>query len=181
MNSRLVLLKLHVKLIFCHISHNGILFAVSFRAVNFWIQEFKSCPESLVAFLIMEPSVLFHSKLWMLNWWTNWIFCLISHNGIFIKSYLSAWIPGGFVWIFDLYEFQYGYEFKSCPFKVRCQIESFVTYLTMESCLLFHSKLWIFKKNSSLVFKSQCQIESLFTYLTMKSCMLFHSKQWYFY
>ena len=89
----------------------------------------------------MEPSVLFHSKLWMLNWWTNWIFCLISHNGIFIKSYLSAWIPGGFVWIFDLYEFQYGYEFKSCPFKVRCQIESFVTYLTMEFCLQFLSKL----------------------------------------
>ena len=97
--------------------------------------------ESLVAFLIMEPSVLFHSKLWMLNWWTNWIFCLISHNGIFIKSYLSAWIPGGFVWIFDLYGFHYGYEFKSCPFKVRCQIESFVTYLTMQFCFLFHSKL----------------------------------------
>ena len=71
MNSSLVLLQLGVKLIFCHISHNGILFAVSFRTVNFWIQEFKSCPESLVAFLIMEPSVLFHSKLWMLNWWTN--------------------------------------------------------------------------------------------------------------
>ena len=86
MNSSLVLLKLDVKLIFCHISHNGILFAVSFRAVNFWIQEFKSCPESLVAFLIMEPSVLFHSKLWMLNWWANWISCLISTMEFSLKA-----------------------------------------------------------------------------------------------
>ena len=87
--------------------------------MNVW-SEFKSC-----------------FKIWM----SNWIFCLISRNRIFIKSYLSVWISGGFVWIFDLYVFQYGYEFKSCPFKVRCQIESFVTYLTMEFCLLFHSKL----------------------------------------
>ena len=41
MNSSLVLLKLDVKLIFCHISHNVILFAVSFKAnqvLSFQIQ-----------------------------------------------------------------------------------------------------------------------------------------------
>ena len=170
-----------------HISH-GILFAVSFRAVNFW-QEFKSCPESLVAFLIMEPSVLFHSKLWMLNWWTNWIFCLISPNGIFIKSYCQHGflvdLYGSLIcmnldmnsslvllkldvklnllshisqWNFVCNFIQSCLPLKSCHFKSRCPIEAFVAYLKMKSCLLFHLKLWIFLKNSSLVFKSRCQI-----------------------
>ena len=87
--------------------------------MDFWY-EFKSCPfqtscqtESLVAYLTMEPCVLFHDmnfwsefkscfKIWM----SNWIFCLISHNGMFIQSFLSEWISGGFVRIFDLYRFQ---------------------------------------------------------------------------
>ena len=56
----------------------------------------------------------------------------------------------------------------SCPFKTSCQTESHVAYISMEPCGLFHSKLWIFYHNSSLVFKSLCQIESFVSYRTME-------------
>ena len=138
--------------------------------MDFWY-EFKSCPfqtscqtESLVAYLTMEPCVLFHDmnfwsefkscfKIWM----SNWIFCLISHNGMFIQSFLSVWISGGFVWIFDLYRFHHGYEFKSCPFKV---LLSFVNLLSRFSqwnfvCCFIQSYLPL----KTCPFKSRCEIE----------------------
>ena len=49
-------------------------------------------------------------------------------------------------------------------FKSRCEIESFVTYLTMKSCWLFYSKLRFLYKNSSLVVKSRC--ENLFSHIS---------------
>ena len=107
-------------------------------------------------------------KIWM----SNWIFCLISHNRIFIKSYLSVWISGGFVWIFDLYVFQYGYEFKSCPFKVRCQINllSHISQWTLFAVSFRVVNFWIQE------FKS-CP-ESLVAFLIMEPSVLFHSKLW---
>ena len=83
------------------------------------LSEFKSC-----------------IKIWM----SNWIFCLIFHNGMFIQSLLSVLISGGFVWIFNLYRFHHGYEFKSCPFKV---LLSFVNLLSHISQWKFHSKLLV--------------------------------------
>ena len=119
--------------------------------MNFW-SEFKSC-----------------FKIWM----SNWIFCLISHNGMFIQSFLSVWISGGFVWIFDLYRFHHGYEFKSCPFKV---LLSFVNLLSrisqwnfvccfIQSCEFLNSRI------------KSCP-ESLVAFLIMEPSVLFHSKLW---
>ena len=67
-----------------------------------------------------------------------------------------------------LFRMDFWYEFKSCPFQTSCQTESLVAYLTMEPCVLFHPKIWIFDQNSSLVLKSGCQIESFVSYRTME-------------
>ena len=52
-------------------------------------------------------------------------------------------------------------------FKSRCEIESFVTYLTMKSGWLFYSKLRFLYKNSSL-----------FSNLDVKLILLSHISQW---
>ena len=154
--------------IFCHISNNGIFVCSS---IQYTLQNghnyLTSCQtESLVAYLIMEPWVLFHSKLWMLNWWTNWIFCLISHNGIFIKSYLSAWISGGFVWIFDQYGFQYRYEFKSCPFKVRL-MSSWIFCHISHNAILF-----------AVSFKATCHSSFVLSNPDVQLKLFLHISKW---
>ena len=73
------------------------------------------------------------------------------------------------------------YKNSRLVFKSRCEIESFVTYLTMKSCWLFYSKLRFLYKNSSLFSNlDACQIDSFVTYLRMESCLLFHSNLWFF-
>ena len=95
-----------------------------------------------------------------------------------LLSHISQWnLVCSFI---QSYEFLIRIQDLFSNLDSRRQIESFVTYLTWEFCLLFHSKLSVFDKNSRLVFKSRCQIESFFTHLTMESCLLLHSKLWIF-
>ena len=79
---------------------------------------------------------------------------LLSHisqwNIVF--SFIQSYLP---VWIFN----------NNLKVKSMCQIQSFVTYLTMESCLLFHSKL---------------RIHVLFSNPDVKLDLLSHIQQWNF-
>ena len=110
--------------IFCHISSNGILLALSFKAKN-------SC---LVFKSKRQIGSLSH----------------ISNNWIFVCSSI-------------LYTLQNGQKYLTS-----CQTESLVAYLIMEPWVLFHSKLWMFDQNSSLVLKSGCLIESFVSCLTIE-------------
>ena len=120
----------------------------------------------------MESCLLFHSKLRFLDKNSSLVFK--SRCQIESFSYISQWnLVCTFI---QSYEFLIRIQDMFSNLDSRRQIESFVTYLTWEFCLLFHSKLSVFDKNSRLVFKSRCQIESFFTHLTMESCLLLHSK-----
>ena len=112
--------------------------------MNVW-SEFKSC-----------------FKIWM----ANWIFCLISHNRIFIKSYLSVWISGGFVWIFDLLSHIAQWNFHS---ELLISMDLYGSLISMDFSTDMNSSLVLLKLD-------WCQVESFVTYLTMQFCLLFHSK-----
>ena len=61
---------------------------------------------------------------------SNWTFCHRQHTWILFALWFKTTLQSDFVVIF-----------MSCTFKSRCQLESFVTGHTHESCLLFDSRL----------------------------------------
>ena len=81
----------------------------------------------------------------------------------------------GFVWIFDQYGFQYGYEFKSCYSDVKLNLLSHISQCNFVCCFI-QSYLPL----KFCPFKSRCPIETFPAYLKMKYCLLFHLKLWIF-
>ena len=129
--------------IFCHISNNGIFVCSSILYTLQNGQKYlTSCQtESLVAYLTMEPSVLFHPKIWIIDQNSS----LVLKSGCQIESFVSyrtmefsfrATYQYGFVWIFDQYGFQYGYEFKSCYSDVKLNLLSHISQCNFVCCFI---------------------------------------------
>ena len=128
----------------------------------------------------MEPCGLFHSKLWFFYHNSSLVFkslCQIESFASYCTMEFSfrATYQYEFVWIFDQYGFQYGYEFKSCYSDVKLNLLSHISQCNFVCCFI-QSYLPL----KFCPFKSRCPIETFPAYLKMKSCLLFHLKLWIF-